>query len=346
MAAPPDLASADWSVKQAETLNGEPKQIVWRFINALWGIDDVQPNMGKLCYFRFVNLRDSVELSLVTSYDAGGMADCNWVDVFDKVPHGIEDYKFPSQGPAAYSDDIKDINSSGSYELIVDEVFDSVSSPDHCIATWPVIYAWTGSGYGDVSSNFKHYYEQQLAVLQKRNAAAEAEKQRAQIAASAPAAPVWNCRPQAASGGESPAPAAPETRIGAGVSFDGVGVASICSPAPPPAMPEPDRLGLDCDKAEVAKLERFIGVSRDAGMSDAIKWANSENPHDREFAADVLADIGTPQAIEYLKTLSHDSNRAVAVNAKSSMQQLGKLSNPLTVTEQTIPFGALAPSSK
>jgi hypothetical protein len=36
----------------------------------------------------------------------------------------------------------------------------------------------------------------------------------------------------------------------------------------------------------------------------------------RYFAADVPADLGTPQAIEYPKTLSHDPNREVATSAK------------------------------
>jgi hypothetical protein len=37
---------------------------------------------------------------------------------------------------------------------------------------------------------------------------------------------------------------------------------------------------------------RFLGISRDAGMSDAIKWAESDDPHDREFAIGVLVDMG------------------------------------------------------
>ncbi len=234
------------------------------------------------------------------------------------MPSGIENYDFQTVAGDTYFDGVKDLNGDGHYEVIVDVYFASGGSIDHCDATWPVIYAWTGDGYGDVSRGFKHYYEQQLAVLQKRNAAAEAEKERARQAAAGPKAPAWNC--QAANVGESAAPAALGTKTGAGVSPAGVGGAHFCWPAPPPAtlqeVREEERRGLDCDKAEAAKLERFLGVSRDAGMSDAIKWANSGNPHDRDFTADIFADIGTDQAKEYLKTLSHDPDRNVATEAK------------------------------
>ena len=81
-------------------------------------------------------------------------------------------------------------------------------------------------------------------------------------------------------------------------------------------------MGLACTKAEAAKIERFLGTSRDAGMTDAIKWAASNDPNDREFAVEMLGEIETPQAIEYLGTLSHDSNRQVAESAK------GGLANP------------------
>ncbi len=236
------------------------------------------------------------------------------------MPSGIENYDFQTVAGDTYFDGVKDLDGDGHYEVIMDVYFASGGSIDHCDATWPVIYAWTGDGYGDVSRDFKHYYEQQLAVLQKRNAAAEAEKERARQAAAGPKAPAWNCQPQAANGGESAAPASPGTKTGAGVSPAGVGVAHFCWPAPPPATLEEDRAeerrGLDCDKAEAAKLERFLGVSRDAGMSDAIKWANSDNPLDRSFAADIFADIGTSQAQEYLKTLSQDPNRSVAMSVK------------------------------
>jgi hypothetical protein len=95
---------------------------------------------------------------------------------------------------------------------------------------------------------------------------------------------------------------------------------------------------------EAAKIERFLGVSRDAGMTDAIKWADSADPIDREFASDVLADIGTPDALEYLRTLSNDSVRGVALNAKISLDQAIKGPAVHTVEEDSIALDAGTPS--
>jgi hypothetical protein len=112
----------------------------------------------------------------------------------------------------------------------------------------------------------------------------------------------------------------------------------------PLATPEPDRRGLNCAEVEAAKIERFLGISRDAGMSDAIKWADSEDPNDREFAGDVFADIGIPEAVEYLRTLSKDSVRGVALNAKIGMDQASKGPIVHTVEEDSIALDAGPPS--
>jgi len=36
---------------------------------------------------------------------------------------------------------------------------------DHCVATWPVVYAWTGTSYTDVSDRFNAYYRDRLDAL-------------------------------------------------------------------------------------------------------------------------------------------------------------------------------------
>ena len=36
-AAPPDLGSADWSVKQAQSLNAQPKDAIWKFMGGAVG---------------------------------------------------------------------------------------------------------------------------------------------------------------------------------------------------------------------------------------------------------------------------------------------------------------------
>jgi hypothetical protein len=86
----------------------------------------------------------------------------------------------------------------------------------------------------------------------------------------------------------------------------------------------------DCTKAEIAKIERFIGISPNAGMSDAIKWANSKNPHDSEFAVWIFADIATPAAIKYLRGMSRDSDSEKASSAKNALELIRK--GPVTYT--------------
>jgi hypothetical protein len=306
----PALLSADWSVKQAQSLNAESKDAVWKFVNNLWGNSDLSPPNGKLCNFQFADLRHSGELSLVVGDDYGGTAECNNVDIFDKSRAGFEYYSFIQTG-ASYYDQIDDVARDGNQELVVARVFDS-GGIDHCSATWPVIYAWTGTGYSDVSSNFKSYYEEQLASLQKTIATAEAQDQTGGGA-------VPQSRQSAA---ESPAPAPPQMENGPGVtgiitprhSLGSLKTSALSDSASSKETIEVSEIM--CLKAEAYKIERFLGVSRDAGMSDAKEWAKSDDPVDREFAAHVLAGIGSAEAIKDLRTLSSDPDRNVAMSAQ------------------------------
>ena len=116
----PDLASADWSVKQAKLLNAEPNDAFWFFINRLWDpslkVSELNAGDGKLCTFQFAKLRHSGELSLVVSYDGGGTADCNDVKIFAKGPTGIVSYDFDATQDLSF-DSIVDINGDGHHEL-------------------------------------------------------------------------------------------------------------------------------------------------------------------------------------------------------------------------------------
>jgi len=214
-------------------------------MNNLWGNNDLSPGNGKLCQFTFADLRHSGVLSLVVSYDGGGTADCNYIDLFDKNPSGFEDYNF--QDPdSSYFDSIEDLKHDGHHQLIVDKVFASGGQTGHCAAAWPVIYAWSGTGYSDVSTHYKGYYRKQL------------------------------------------------------------------SPQRVPQQQGQDEM--DCTQAYKAKLVRFLGISRDAGMSDAIKWAESDDPHDREFAIGVLLDMGI--------SVQSDADQNVFIRCKSGQLEV------------------------
>src|ERR1019366_850400 len=102
------------------------------------------------------------------------------------------------------------------------------------------------------------------------------------------------------------------------------------SEAPSPVATPAPKLNLgnaDCVKAEAAKIQRFLG-SPDAGMNYAIEWVNSDNPSTRDFASEVLFDMGTPEAIRYLETLSKDTNSMVAGSAKNYLEELAKGGRP------------------
>ncbi|HLW69963.1 MAG TPA: HEAT repeat domain-containing protein [Candidatus Binataceae bacterium] len=89
----------------------------------------------------------------------------------------------------------------------------------------------------------------------------------------------------------------------------------------------------DCLQAEIDKLQRVLGTPT-AGLSNATTWASSSDPSVREFAASILADIGTSQAISSLQTLASDSNPVVAAAAQTDLS-FGQ-TQPDPVEQQTI----------
>ena len=80
---------------------------------------------------------------------------------------------------------------------------------------------------------------------------------------------------------------------------------------------------IDNKQAEAAKIERFLGA-KDADMLDAIRWANSDDRDERTLAAQVFAEIGTPEALRYEQTLGHDADRKVAQLASGKLKHWGQ----------------------
>ena len=72
----------------------------------------------------------------------------------------------------------------------------------------------------------------------------------------------------------------------------------------------------ECLEAEASAIQRFLGVSRDAGTEQAIRLAASADPLAREFGAQLLSEIGTPESRKYLEKLATDSNVGVRISAK------------------------------
>jgi hypothetical protein len=80
---------------------------------------------------------------------------------------------------------------------------------------------------------------------------------------------------------------------------------------------------LDCLEMELAKCQRLLGAPPDAGLKDAIEWSRSTDPIRRRRAVDVLGDIGSPEAIRYLRMLATDPNRDVVNYAQLALSRLG-----------------------
>ena len=126
-AKPPALASADWSVKSTHSLASNPPSadVVQTFVNAAFG-SDYAPSV---CAFRFVDLRHSGNLSLVTVLNSGWYL-CNGLDIFDKTASGFEHYSTDAHTKEAgepnqdfssedLADSIQDVNHDGNFVLVL-----------------------------------------------------------------------------------------------------------------------------------------------------------------------------------------------------------------------------------
>jgi hypothetical protein len=75
----------------------------------------------------------------------------------------------------------------------------------------------------------------------------------------------------------------------------------------------------ECLEAEAAMIQRFLGISSDAGMDQALRLATSTDPGELEFAAELLFWIGSPKAREYLAKLASHDDQTAATFAKNAL---------------------------
>ncbi len=74
----------------------------------------------------------------------------------------------------------------------------------------------------------------------------------------------------------------------------------------------------ECLEAEAAAIQRLVEVSPDAGIDQAVRLATSKDSSERDFATELLGEIGTHEARKYQETLAKDSDTNVATDAKYS----------------------------
>jgi hypothetical protein len=124
-----------------------------------------------VCAFRFIPLRPSTgNLTLLANpCDAGANPD---IYIVDRIAVGFEfrDVTTFRYGDGDVGNGPVDILGNGTLELVLDAQLTDYEGAGHCAATWPVVYAWTGSSYTNVSaqSQFQPFYQQQISSLQNQ----------------------------------------------------------------------------------------------------------------------------------------------------------------------------------
>ena len=75
----------------------------------------------------------------------------------------------------------------------------------------------------------------------------------------------------------------------------------------------------ECLMAEASAIRRFLGLSPDAGIDQALRLAKSPDRTERQFGTELLNQIGGPEARKYLAVLVKDPDYLVASYAKSGL---------------------------
>ena len=332
----PALVYADWSVKSAHSLVSNPPtaSAVWEFVNE--AASDGAAS-GHVCTFRFVDLRGLGNLSLIVSIDAGGHGGCGEMAIFDKTASGFDAYtSWASFG----ENSVQDLNHDGKFELVLDSPIGPPGPNSAC--TWPLIFAWTGSDYREVSAQYKNYYRQHLNDLDKEFGAETPEQAKADHASSSQTTPplLLNSK-KSVSGLDSLS----STRNAESAA---IGLSTTPTESSAASSSENDnQTDQYCAIIDKAKTEQFLGVHSDQTLSYAISKSESNDSSDRELAAYLFSYIGTSEATQDLRRLAADADSSVAEVAKQRLSGESDSSEPTTITYQEVNFLAhvAAPSA-
>jgi hypothetical protein len=162
------LASYDWSVKASPNLARNPprKEMVNSFLRSL--MDPYEELDEVVCSLRFADLRHDGNLSLVAGTDSSGRMLCSEVYIVDKAASSFDVFLggFSVGAGTDVSSSIEDVGRDGNFEYVADWNLGSITG--QCIASWPVVYGWTGDGYKNVSDRFKDFYKRTLDALSSK----------------------------------------------------------------------------------------------------------------------------------------------------------------------------------
>jgi hypothetical protein len=169
---PQNLASYDWSVLKSPNLakNPPPQKVVEDFISSFEDREDAALDKEAgvyVCSFQFADLRRDGFLSLVFGVGIKDRPSCRGVTIIDRTKSGFESYGAGGEidSGSDISEQIRDLHHDGHLEFLLD--YGGAEFPQRCAANWTAIYAWTGSNYTNVSSDFKDFYRQRLDSLKK-----------------------------------------------------------------------------------------------------------------------------------------------------------------------------------
>lgn len=99
-------------------------------------------------------------LSLVYGEGVTNRLSCRDVYIIDRTASGFEMHWAGGgiDSGSDLSDDIADLNHDGKLEFVLGTSIGSI--PQRCTVGWPVVYAWTGANYMDVSEQFKGFIDE------------------------------------------------------------------------------------------------------------------------------------------------------------------------------------------
>ncbi len=317
----PALAKADWSVNAARNLASAPPELnaVEDFTGRAVGESEENPPVD-VCEFRFADLRNSGNLSLILSVAPGSWG-CTELYIFDKTPKGFETYRANARGhDLAHS--VLDLNHDGRHELVLwadlapfatGTAFGQLG----CNSAWPLIFAWTGNAYSDVSDQYKDYHAGYLKTVNTRLAAYSS-------ALAAAAAPKVNHMLGVGGGTAEQTLGEPSPAVATEVNAAVVGIgAPFSAPTHESAVPvgaARDEAGRNypCTEIGAAKAQAFLGIQSDSIMTAAVKNSESDDPDKRITAAVVFSYLGTQEAEQDLRKLGNDADPRVAAIAKTA----------------------------